>query len=377
MRVRQFGNQVGGNSGLFVGYRRGASDGDGHDDWFELSGPARQGDSGGPIFNERGRVVGILWGTDGKTVIGVQAGRLHVALQEATKFYRPQADRPDLNLVPVVFPPEIERNPTPPMTREGECCPGGECRSPGRGVDVQIGSGKKPVLPWRGDELKRDAALEAKIRAQQAEIDGLVELERARQNTPPAIAERQNGAETKPQADAPSPLLAAIVIVGSLAVGGFFYSKTKKEIVATRSQGMQSFQQVPALWQYVIFGLAGLVLGYAIVAVHNKIMEGRKWCIKIAQGCTTAGLTDLATFFTELGTGDLIDAEKQALKWAADMNDPTKRMALLAQAVEDSVQYVAANDLGVATKILAILQNGAASKSLFAASPPRHQAQET
>ena len=130
---------------------------------------------------------------------------------------------------------------------------------------------------------------------------------------------------------------------------------------------MQSFQQVPALWQYVILGLAGLVLGYTIVAVHNKIMEGRKWCIKIAQGCTTAGLTDLATFFTELGTGDLIDAEKQALKWAADMNDPTKRMALLAQAVEDSVQYVAANDLGVATKIVAILQNGAASKALFAA----------
>ena len=130
---------------------------------------------------------------------------------------------------------------------------------------------------------------------------------------------------------------------------------------------MQSFQNVPALWQYVILALAALVVGYMIVAIHNKIMEGRKWCIKIAQGCTTAGLTDLATFFTELGTGDLIDAEKQALKWAAEMNDPTKRMALLAQAVEDSVQYVAANDLGVATKIFAILQNGSVSKSLFAA----------
>jgi hypothetical protein len=130
---------------------------------------------------------------------------------------------------------------------------------------------------------------------------------------------------------------------------------------------MQSFSQVPAVWQYVILGLAALVLGYVIVAIHNKVMEGRKWCIKIAQGCTTAGLTDLATFFTELGTGDLIDAEKQALKWAADMNDPAKRMALLAQAVEDSVQYVAANDLGVATKIVAILQAGAASKALFTA----------
>ena len=130
---------------------------------------------------------------------------------------------------------------------------------------------------------------------------------------------------------------------------------------------MNSFSQLPAVWQYVILALVALVLGYMIVAVHNKLMEGRKWCIKIAQGCTTAGLTDLATFFTELGTGDLIDAEKQAIKWAADMNDPTKRMALLAQAVEDAVQYVAANDLSVATKIVSILQAGAVSKSLFPA----------
>ena len=130
---------------------------------------------------------------------------------------------------------------------------------------------------------------------------------------------------------------------------------------------MSSFSQVPAVWQYVILALAALVLGYVIVAIHNKIMEGRKWCIKIAQGCTTAGLADLATFFTELGTGDLIDAEKQAIKWAADMIDPAKRMALLAQAVEDAVQYIAANDLGVATKLVSILQAGTASKSLFPA----------
>ncbi len=130
---------------------------------------------------------------------------------------------------------------------------------------------------------------------------------------------------------------------------------------------MNSFHQIPVEWQYVIFGLAALVAGYLIVAIHNRLMEGRKWCIKIAEGCTKAGLTDLATFFTELGTGDIIDAERQALKWAAEMNDPNKRMALLAGAVEDAVQYVAANDLTAATKVLAILQNGPLSKSLFAA----------
>ena len=130
---------------------------------------------------------------------------------------------------------------------------------------------------------------------------------------------------------------------------------------------MNSFNQIPVQWQYVIFGLAALVAGYLIVTVHNKLMEGRKWCIKIAQGCTQAGLTDLAAFFTELGTGDLADAEKQAIKWAAEMNDPAKRMALLASAVEDAVQYVAANDLTVATKMLATLKSGAVSKDLFTA----------
>jgi F0F1-type ATP synthase membrane subunit b/b' len=132
---------------------------------------------------------------------------------------------------------------------------------------------------------------------------------------------------------------------------------------------MNGFSQVPVAWQCVIFALAAIVFGYLVAGVVGKIMEGRKWCIKIAQGCTTAGLTDLAAFFTDLGTGDLIDADKQAIKWAADMNDPAKRMALLAQAVEDSVQYVAANDLTVATKLLAILKAGPLSKTLFAAPP--------
>jgi len=35
------------------------------------------------VFNAQGRVVGVLWGTDGEEVVGVQAGRLHVLLDEA------------------------------------------------------------------------------------------------------------------------------------------------------------------------------------------------------------------------------------------------------------------------------------------------------
>jgi len=130
---------------------------------------------------------------------------------------------------------------------------------------------------------------------------------------------------------------------------------------------MNSFNQIPAEWQYVIFGLAALIVGYLVVAIHKKVMEGRTWCISIANGCTSAGLTDLAKFFTELGTGDIIDAEKQARAWAVQMQTAEGRNKLLAKAIVDGAQYIASNDLQAATTILAILKSGAVSKSLFQA----------
>lgn len=45
-------------------------------DWIVITGGARDGDSGGPIFDRRGRLAGILWGTDGGTITGTQTGRL-------------------------------------------------------------------------------------------------------------------------------------------------------------------------------------------------------------------------------------------------------------------------------------------------------------
>ncbi len=51
-----------------------------------ITGSARQGDSGGPILNTRGELVGVLWGTDSRTVCGTYNGRIYhfvrVAQQE-------------------------------------------------------------------------------------------------------------------------------------------------------------------------------------------------------------------------------------------------------------------------------------------------------
>jgi len=62
----------------FIGNGRG-----GPSDWLAVSGCARQGDSGGPIFNSAGNVVGVLWGTDSREILGVQAGRLHILMRSA------------------------------------------------------------------------------------------------------------------------------------------------------------------------------------------------------------------------------------------------------------------------------------------------------
>ena len=48
-----------------------------------ISGMARQGDSGGPILNANGELVGVLWGTDGQVVCGTYNGRILYFIQTA------------------------------------------------------------------------------------------------------------------------------------------------------------------------------------------------------------------------------------------------------------------------------------------------------
>jgi hypothetical protein len=50
-------------------------------DVLEMEGSARRGDSGGPIFNARGELAGVLFGTDGRRVNGSHCGQLRPLLQ--------------------------------------------------------------------------------------------------------------------------------------------------------------------------------------------------------------------------------------------------------------------------------------------------------
>ena len=62
------------NRGTVRGYVRAA--GTKTFETLEMTGCARQGDSGGPILNRAGELVAVLWGSDGRTVGGTYCGRI-------------------------------------------------------------------------------------------------------------------------------------------------------------------------------------------------------------------------------------------------------------------------------------------------------------
>jgi len=194
------------NGGLFVGYRRSsAGPANAPDDWFVLSGYARQGDSGGPVFNERGRVVGVLWGCspESREVVCVQAGRIHALLNEAIPLYSQRSQYGQM--VPIARP---ERRPTPPAPSDG--CPPGGC-PPSGGQSIPIpglnpgympgpvdadpvaavdGAVRKHLLPFRNEITQQQADTNRRLDGLQQQVGGLADAitkqAQAQQATPPA-----------------------------------------------------------------------------------------------------------------------------------------------------------------------------------------------
>ena len=51
----------------------------------EVAGGTRSGDSGGPMLNDAGQLVGIAWGSDGRRILGSYCGRIALFLSEQIK----------------------------------------------------------------------------------------------------------------------------------------------------------------------------------------------------------------------------------------------------------------------------------------------------
>jgi len=206
------------NSGLFKGYRHSSAAMQGPDDWMVLSGHARGGDSGGPVFDSKGRVVGVLWGTDGQEVVCVQAGRVHVLLGEA-----------------------IAQAAEQQQWRGG--CPGGSCQLPRRPTPPQaeplaplepvdqakLGGKDKTLLPWRKEAEANDKAQDARIEA----LIGLLEAQ-VQVRPGPSVDVQVGPKPLRPSYKPPtaaerSPLLAGLCVLGGVVAGFVVYFAGKKE----------------------------------------------------------------------------------------------------------------------------------------------------
>ncbi|HOM17566.1 MAG TPA: serine protease [Thermoguttaceae bacterium] len=97
------------NQGRVVGYARTAS----APGWetLELTGRARQGDSGGPVFNAQGQLVAVLWGTDGRSVSAAYCGRVDRFLQQTGRYLLPWNARNDPANRPPTNPPGSSNAP--------------------------------------------------------------------------------------------------------------------------------------------------------------------------------------------------------------------------------------------------------------------------
>lgn len=220
------------NSGLFVGYRRSTETPAGPDDWFEISGHARPGDSGGPVFNERGRLVGVLWGTNGQVVVGVQAGRLHVLLDAAEA---KMIDQRSFTLLAYDYDGRFPTPPKPltpienlPVAGDGNCCPGGTCDNrpmPGPAEFEPASAEKKPMLPWRNEAQRRDDNLDARTRDLLQAIEAEHQARLAREAAASKSVEKPK-VEAKPEEL--SPLLAGLCVLGAIAVGMVVYFTAAK-----------------------------------------------------------------------------------------------------------------------------------------------------
>lgn len=89
----------------------------------ELDVQARQGDSGGPIFNQRGELAGVLFGAGQGTTLGSFEGRVKTFLASLAPDIGVADDAPQ-----VALNPAAAACPTCPNHRSDATCQGGICR---------------------------------------------------------------------------------------------------------------------------------------------------------------------------------------------------------------------------------------------------------
>lgn len=151
------------NRGTVRGYVRAA--GTTAFETLEMTGAARQGDSGGPILNRAGELVAVLWGSDGQTVSGTYCGRIRRFLAQVLNALNPSPVVGSQQIAPTfpAIPTVPSQNLPLPNASEGDTS--GEKETLAERL-VQLNQGIatfRTRLESVADRLQRIEAVSAKI----------------------------------------------------------------------------------------------------------------------------------------------------------------------------------------------------------------------
>ncbi len=115
----------------------------------ELSGAARFGDSGGPVFNREGEMVAVLFGTNGQVVDATFCGRVRRFLAELSPRFSDRPPRPADTPPLVDAPPRKEPMPVPsPPTAPKASRPPIEPPAPSDPLDNAVDALGAAAEPW-------------------------------------------------------------------------------------------------------------------------------------------------------------------------------------------------------------------------------------
>ncbi len=191
------------NTGLFQGYRRSSATPGGPDDWMVVSGHARSGDSGGGVFNTRGKLVGVLWGTDGENVVCVQAGRIHRLLNSVVAHRTTSETAAAGGTVRDGYHGIVSATPLQdglPRSVSATSCASEQCLRRGTGEMP-----RQPSPPCMGQD------------------DQLREAVRAIDNKLGYLVERQTAKPSEEREEGLSPVVASVVALAAVGVGVAIY----------------------------------------------------------------------------------------------------------------------------------------------------------
>ena len=154
----------------------------------EISAEARQGDSGGPIFNQQGELAGVLFGAGRGTTSGSYSGRVQQFLQPLLLQLKPQ--RSVGQLASTSIPAETDEPSQEKVASAGNSQPAGEAAD-------QESTDQQPIPDPDQEALPKDMVAQL---PEQATTPAAVADEEHRQDSPQAnesaeISENQQASE--------------------------------------------------------------------------------------------------------------------------------------------------------------------------------------